>query len=170
MSRVLLIASAFVLSALPVAAQDTAPVVQAAKPSLDWMVGEWAGEGEHFGRLSRVTMTVRPILGGTGIALDYTVDVEHGKKESAMAYAAHAFFQAGKDGRWTGRWAGNFGFLHDVVGRVDGQSLNTIWGSPATEIGRSRYAIENGAMTVEDYSLRGTGEFSVFGKSRLMKK
>lgn len=170
MIRAALISAAFVLSALPVAAQQVAPVAQVAKPSLDWMVGDWAGEGIHFGRPSRVTITVRPILGGMGVALDYTVDVAPGEKAPAMAYKAHAFFHSGNDDRWIGRWAGNFGYLHDVIGRVDGHALNTIWGSPATEIGRSRYAIENGAMTVEDYSLRGTGEFGVFGKSRLMKK
>jgi hypothetical protein len=169
-NRALLIAAAFALSAPPVAAQDATPVVQAARPSLDWMVGEWAGEGVLFGRPSKVTMSVKPAIGGNGVALDYAIKIQASDKAPAMDFAAHAFFREGAKGRWAGRWGDNFGNLHDVSGRIDGQAMYTMWGSPDTEMGKSSYVIDAGAMVITDHVVRGRGEFEQFAMSRLTKK
>ncbi len=146
-----------------------APAVTVA-PSLDWMIGEWAGEGTLFGRPSRVSLSVKPILGGKAVALDYAVSVNTEGEKPAINFTSHGFYRATKGKRWEGRWVDNFGNLHDLNGRIDGTSLIAMWGSPGTEIGRTRYALEGGALLLTDQALMDSGVMEVFATSRLSKK
>lgn len=150
---------------------QTPPVPAAAvAASLDWMVGEWAGEGTFFGRPSVVSLSVRPILGGKAFALDYAMSVKAEGGKPAVSFLGHGFYRTGKDKRWDGSWIDNFGQLHELNGQIDGMSLVTVWGNPRTEIGRTRYTMEGGAMVLTDQALRATGAMEVFATSRLSKK
>jgi hypothetical protein len=56
-----------------------------------------------------------------------------------------------------GFWEDSGGAIHPLAGTYQDNSLSVIWGSADTEIGRSVYTFQNGAMTARDYSLTDTG-------------
>lgn len=168
--RHLCLALALVTLSTPSLSRPALVPVATAAASLDWMIGEWAGEGTSFGRPSHVSLSVRPILGGKAVTLDYAVSVNSEGEKPAILFTSHGFYRVSDDKRWDGRWIDNFGNLHDLSGRVDATSLIVVWGNPGTEIGRTLYALEGGAMVVTDQALRGTGAMEVFAISRLSKK
>ena len=144
------------------------PVVAAA--TLDWLVGDWTGEGITFGRPSRVTLSLSPIFGGRMMMMDYAVTVAAKDKIPILNFAAHAYYKISKDSRWDGRWIDNFGNFHNLSGAIKGSALTSIWGSPATEIGRTHYALEGDVLTITDKSLTPEGNFDVFATYKLHKK
>jgi hypothetical protein len=162
---------AFLLVVAPVVAQ-TGPqaAAEVTAPSLDWMVGDWRGSGKHFGRDSVVTLTVRTVAGGAAYSMDYGVIVAAGGDQPEMRFAAHGVYQRAKGKKWHGRWVDNFGNLHDLSGVIDGQKMTTLWGSPATEIGRSTYSLVDGKLRITDTSLNKDGVFNRFGESQLVRR
>ncbi len=160
---------------LSAAAGGHEPEPIAVKPAvaavtLDWMVGDWVGEGITFGRPSRVTLTLRPIFAGRTMVMDYAVTVAAKDKIPALNFAAHAYYKISNDSRWDGRWIDNFGNFHNLSGAIKGSALTSIWGSPATEIGRTHYVLEGDVLTITDKSLSSTGNFDVFATYKLHKK
>jgi hypothetical protein len=170
MTRLALILAAALLTVPASVSGQTAPAQSEAAATLDWMVGDWSGNGKHFGRDSVVTMSVKTVAGGAAYSMDYSVIVSAGGNQPEMRFAAHGVYQRAKGRKWHGRWIDNFGNLHDLFGAIDGQKMTTLWGSPSTEIGRSTYALVDGQLRVIDTSLNKDGIFSEFGQSQLVKR
>lgn len=139
-------------------------------PSLDWMIGNWEGEGTFMGRPSHVSLSVSYILGGNAVSLDYTVSVRNDGEKRTKIFAGHGFYRLSSGKRLDGRWIDDAGNLHDLNGRVDPTSLSVVWGSPGTEIGRTVYALDGSTMMLTDQVLKRTGALDIFAVSRLSKK
>jgi hypothetical protein len=165
----LVLAAGLLVVPAPVCGQ-TAPAQSETLVTLDWMVGDWSGNGKHFGRDSAVTLTVKTAAGGAAYSLDYSVIVSAAGDNPEMRFAAHGFYQRAKGREWHGRWTDNFGNLHDLSGVIEGQKMTTLWGSPATEIGRSSYALIDGKLRIIDTSLNKDGVFDEFGQSQLVRR
>lgn len=154
------------LVATPLLAQKPfeLPTVQET-PSLAFLYGEWQREGSLMGKPSRVELMAKPILDGWGVVLDYRV---LGLGGDAI-FAGHAVYRVSSQGRWEGRWLDSGGVFRDLSGSVLPGRMTVTWGSPATEIGRTTYALEGGTLVLTDEVLRASGQFEVFASAKLKR-
>jgi hypothetical protein len=165
------VAAAFLLISAPATslALET-PITDATAPSLEWMVGSWSGYGKMFGQHSKVSLVVRSVAGAAAYSFDYEAVVAAQPGGREMRFAAHAFFQKGKDNRWHGRWVDSAGNLHDVYGLLEPGAMTSTWGSPSTEIGRSNYTLVEGKMRITDSVLGKDNMFKAFAQSDLTRE
>lgn len=166
----LLFPAAPVLGHEPQSAPANATKPESAPVSLDWLTGDWIGEGITFGRPSRVTLSLRPIFGGRTMMMDYAVSVVAKDNIPALNFAAHAYYKVGKGKTWDGRWIDNFDNFHNLSGMIKDTSMATLWGSPSTEIGRTTYTRVGDTLSITDKSLTPAGNFDVFATYTLRKK
>lgn len=157
--------AALLLISTTALAQPTPPSPVAAAPTLDWFNGEWAGTGTMFGQPSKVALTIAPALGGSGTALAYRAEIPV-KDQPPRRFEARATYRIMPKGRVEGQWSDSNGSFHRVGGRISGSSMTTLWGDPATEIGRSTYERDaSGALIVTDSVLAADGSWRVFAQA-----
>jgi hypothetical protein len=145
MSRALSgIAAAAILAVAPAAAQDAT--------TLNWLVGEWRGTGTMFGNASQATLSLRPVLGGRFLELNYR----------AGTFEGRAMYQFVDGGMWRAQWFDNRGMTFPVQGFQIERSLRAEWGSAETEQGRTVYLLgQDGRLRVTD-SVRRDGTWRDF--------
>ena len=152
---------ALLLFAVPVAAQ---PGVKSTE--LDWLSGEWTGEGQIFGQPSAANLTVGPSAVRGWVQIDYSVRVTTVTATTAAAFVGQGMYRAIGVGKWSGRWSDSNGSNHPLAGRVNGQRLVSIWGSVDTEIGRTSYQQSaDGALEVIDQVLQADGTWRQFARA-----
>ena len=145
-----------VLAAAPLAAQTP-------QGGLDWLTGQWRGEGSMLGRPSVTRMTVAPAIGTSWVQLDYSARVTATANAPAINFDGRGHYRPLKDSRWTGRWLDSAGSSHPLTGRITGQTFVTLWGSVDSELGRSRYVLgPDGVLTVTDAVLQADGSWRDF--------
>jgi hypothetical protein len=133
------IAAAAMVAAAPAAAQDAT--------TLNWLVGEWRGTGTMFGNPSTATLSVRPVLGGRFLELNYR----------AGGFEGRAMYQFVDGGMWRAQWFDNRGTTFAIQGYQIERSLRSEWGSPETEQGQTVYVLQpDGRLRVTD-SVRRDG-------------
>lgn len=149
------------LFATPVAAQT------AMKPAeLDWLFGDWTGEGQMFGQPSAATLTVGPATVRGWVKIDYSVRVTNVAATTAAAFMGQGLYRAIGTGKWAGRWTDSNGSSHPLEGRVSGQKLVSTWGSVDTEIGRTSYQQSaDGSLEVTDQVLQADGTWRLFARA-----
>lgn len=127
------IAAAAIFAAAPAVAQDAT--------TLNWLVGEWRGTGTMFGRPSEATLSVRPVLGGRFIELNYR----------AGGFEGRAMYQFIDGGMWRAQWFDNRGMTFPIQGYQIERSLRSDWGSAETEQGQTLYHLRpDGRLHVTD--------------------
>ena len=138
------LAAAAVLAAAPAAAQDAT--------TLNWLVGEWRGTGTMFGRPSEATLSVRPVLGGRFLELNYR----------AGGFEGRAMYRFVDGGMWRAHWFDNRGMTFPIEGYQIERSLRAAWGSAGTEQGLTLYVLgQDGRLRVTD-SVRRDGTYRDF--------
>ncbi|HTU10270.1 MAG TPA: hypothetical protein VMG08_05160 [Allosphingosinicella sp.] len=136
--------AAALVAAAPAAAQDAT--------ALNWLVGEWRGTGTMFGNPSEATLSVRPVLGGRFLELNYR----------AGGFEGRALYQFVDGGSWRAHWFDNRGTTFAIRGYQIEQSLRAEWGSPETEQGMTTYVIDvRGRLRVTD-AVRRDGTYRDF--------
>lgn len=148
-----------------------AMLAQDSAPSLGWMHGAWIGKGTLFGRPSSVTLSVEPALEASATTLVHTARVEPEGGRPANRFEGRAIYRLDPKGRVAGRWTDSAGNAHPVGGQVAASAMTTVWGEPATEIGRSTYRLEpDGSLAVTDAVLRPDGSWSVFARATYRRR
>lgn len=153
-------ALAVALFAMPLA---TAAAPEA-EPGLGWLHGEWTGTGTLQGQPTKVTLSVAPAFGGTATTLAY------GAQMPSAVFEGRATYRIKARGRVEGQWTDSAGSLHIVGGRIEGTGMTTVWGSPATEIGRSTYKLDKGTLSTSDAVLMPDGSWRVFASASYVRK
>lgn len=149
----------------PLAAQPVAKTTD-----LAWLIGDWTGEGQMFGRPSTARLSASHALGGTWVQLDYSVRVAAISLAPAIAFDGRGMYRASATGRWSGRWTDSYGASHPLAGRVTGQRLVSTWGSVDTEIGRTSYEVAaDGTLGVIDQTLQPDGSWRQFARALFRK-
>ena len=147
--------AAALLAAAPAAAGQQPPAPAQAQQSLEtlsWLVGEWRGTGTMFGHPSEATLSVRPVLGGRFLELNYR----------AGPFEGRALYRFVSGGQWRAQWFDNRGATFPIEAREIERSLTSDWGSAETEQGRTVYLLrDNGRLLVTD-SIRRDGGYREF--------
>ena len=145
----------------------TAGQAQTPSPSLDWLVGSWAGEGIVQGQASEAKLEVGPALGGKFLELGYRFST---KGARPYAFEGRAFSRpvGGRD--WRADWFDSRGMVWPIGASVEGDTLTANWGTADTERGRTVYRLlRDGRIELVDTVRRRDGTWREFGRHILDK-
>lgn len=146
-----------------VAAALLASAAPAEAPSLGAWHGNWAGEGQAFGKPATATLDIAPDEDGATM-LAYRLNIPG---TPPVQYSAGANYTFDAKGRVQGKWTDSYGRTRPVAGGVAGATWWTHWGSADVEIGRSTYVLEEGGtLAVSDSVLQADGSWRVFAMLR----
>jgi len=133
------------------------------------LAGEWQGQGETLGMASVQQARWEPALGAAffRFVFDNRMTAADGKE---TRFRAEAFYRVGKDGAVTGTWLDSRGVTQQIAGGLDESgALVILWGSEATERGRSSYRLVEDALEITDEVVGEDGNWRVFGQTRLTR-
>jgi len=133
------------------------------------LAGEWQGQGETLGMASVQQARWEPALGAAffRFVFDNRMTAADGKE---TRFRAEAFYRVGKDGAVTGTWLDSRGVTQQIAGGLDESgTLVILWGSDATERGRSSYRLVEDALEITDEVVGEDGNWRVFGQTRLTR-
>lgn len=133
------------------------------------LAGEWRGQGETLGMASVQQARWEPALGAAffRFVFDNRMTAADGKE---TRFRAEAFYRVGKDGAVTGTWLDSRGVTQQIAGGLDESgTLVILWGSDATERGRSSYRLVEDALEITDEVVGEDGNWRVFGQTRLTR-
>jgi hypothetical protein len=134
--------------------------------SLDWLHGEWRGEGTLQGRPGKVSLSVGPVLDQSATALSYAVEIAKTDTAPAFRFEGRGTYRVAADGKVMGQWSDSFGNFHPLSGKVSGQKLIVTWGEPRTEVGQSSYELDAaGQLRTGDWVLT-SGALKPFAEAR----
>jgi hypothetical protein len=133
------------------------------------LAGDWQGQGETLGMASVQQARWEPALGAAffRFVFDNRMTAADGKQ---TRFLAEAFYRVGRDGAVTGTWLDSRGVTQQIAGGLDESgTLVILWGSEATERGRSSYRLVEDALEITDEVVGEDGNWRVFGQTRLTR-
>jgi hypothetical protein len=133
------------------------------------LAGEWQGEGEVLGTASVQRARWEPALDAAffRFVFDNRMTAADGR---ASRFRAEAFYRVGSDGTISGTWLDSRGMTLPLAGSVDDSgALVILWGTEATERGRSTYRLVEDALEITDEVVGEDGNWRVFGQTRLTR-
>jgi len=118
------------------------------------LLGQWEASCEFFGSPANCAQTWRPGLHDDLLVMEYRVLAPD---DGRQVFAGNLFLKQ-LDDHLGGYWVDSIGSMHDVHALWNESALESHWGSPATEQGRSRYRLsERGELQVTDWVLTDDG-------------
>jgi hypothetical protein len=160
-----IVATLLIILTPAAAAQTPAPPATGfPAPDFAGWHGDWTGTGTVLGRESTARARFAPALGGGALQFDY--DLMMGGTPP-QRFQGHGIYRVDAKGRITGQWSDTGGALHQLKGVWTPREWTVVWGSPLTEIGRSRYTLtDDGGLSVTDWTLQSDGNWRVFAEMR----
>lgn len=102
--------------------------------------GSWKGEGRIFGAPAKAGMRWEPILGGKFVSLTWRNEWK-GQDGKPQVFEGQGVYKALTDGTCNGWWFDSRGMVLPIESTFDETVLNSNWGSPETESGRTTYRL-----------------------------
>lgn len=115
--------------------------------SLKRLEGTWAGEGKFMGNGARLELKYEWVLNGKFLRLSLKNESRTAGGERQL-FEGHVYYEAKSDGSVAGTWFDSRGVSFPVKGSFEGDALTVLWGSAATEQGKSVYRFVD-ARTIE---------------------
>lgn len=125
--------------------------------------GSWTGEGKAMGMPATLQMSWDWVLGEKFLRLSLKNEMR-GENGQVRVFEGHAYYQP-SEGKCEGKWFDSRGVSFPIECSVEGQSLTAIWGSTATEQGKSVYRLLGGEkLEVVDFVKQPDGSWKEFGR------
>ena len=122
---------------------------------IEQFIGSWEGQGELFGSKASFSMKWEWVLGQQFVHLTFENGMQ-GPDGTDRVLQAVAFYKPIGEGRLEGTWFDSRGTVQPLQVSTELTALTTLWGTPATEQGRTVYRLlDNGKIEVEDFVLKG---------------
>lgn len=115
--------------------------------------GTWSSPCDAWGVAATCTSTWRGGLSADHVVQDY--EIVRAADQSPI-FTGRGLYRL-VDGTVDGVWEDSRGVIQDLSGSYRGDVLRVIWGDAQTEIGRSIYTWEAGALSVQDSVLTDDG-------------
>ena len=145
----------------PVHAQDSAAQQI---PVISEFIGTWKGQGNLLGSEATFSMKWEWVLGQRFVRLTFENRMQ-GPDGVERVLQAQAFYRPVGEGRLEGTWFDSRGMVLPLVGSSEQTTLTTLWGTPATEEGRTVYRLlDEGLIEVKDFVLKGD-QWQKFGQA-----
>lgn len=144
-------------------------VAQKKERSIEWLLGEWEGEGTLFGNPARFNMKWEYILDSTFIQLTFQNQIIS-ENQRIPAFKAIGVYQPGEDNKFNGRWFDSRGVQQSLDATFESPTLTTQWSNPSVEKGKTIYKIIGKRnIEVKDYVWKGN-QWAEFGIATYTKK
>ena len=131
-------------------------------------MGDWDGSGTVFGRPSTATARFAPTLDGGAAQFDFALKMGGTTPQN---FWGHGVYRVDAKARITGQWTDVSGAMHQMKGQWTPREWIVVWGSPLTEIGRSRYTLtDDGGLHVTDWTLQPDGSWRIFAEMKYRRK
>ena len=132
---------------------------------LSRFVGTWKGEGKITGLDSRIVMSWENVLDGKFVKLSFRNEMTK-KNGGTQVFEAHAYYKAIDEQKYKGTWFDSGGGLHPLDASLEGNAMNTLWGTEETTLGRTVYRlVDEKKMEVVDYIRSKDGTWREFGRA-----
>ncbi|MCR9079038.1 MAG: hypothetical protein NXH78_08060 [Hyphomonadaceae bacterium] len=115
--------------------------------------GSWSGPCDAWGVQAICTATWRTGLSPVLVVQEYAIVRT---EDQAPIFAGRGLYRI-VDGEVDGVWEDSRGVIQDLSGSYQHGVLRVIWGEAQTEIGRSVYAWQDGALEARDSVLTDDG-------------
>ncbi|WP_447726746.1 hypothetical protein [Sphingomonas koreensis] len=135
------------------------PARAAEAGGLDWLLGEWAGEGRFFGRPSKARLGASQLLAGRFLELRWSVSA------GTTRYEGRGLYRLGAQAI-EGHWYDVTGAIRPLVATLEETSLRSDW--RGDERGHSVYRRDGTALIVEDRVAGSAGD-RLFSSHRLIQ-
>lgn len=127
--------------------------------------GHWAGKGSSFGMPADITMSWTPALEGKFTMLNYRL-VMQGSDGKHQTFEGVAYYKVMGDKSYSATWVDSQGEMHPITASSDDTMLSSVWGTPATKLGRSTYRfISDDQVEITDYVMKKDGTWSKFNQN-----
>lgn len=155
----------FPLVLIFLAFQNSLAAVDTLKP----FIGTWQGEGKVMGLESKITMTWEEIWGGKFTKLIFRNEMKTKNGESQL-FEGNAYYKNIDLNKYQGNWFDSGGESHPINATYIDNSLDSLWGTNETKLGRTIYRlIEKDKMEIIDSIKTKDGTWREFGRSVLTK-
>jgi hypothetical protein len=163
MMKHLLIVLLVISVACDLAAQDTSDILKK-------LEGAWYAKGKAFGMTADINMAWEPALQNKFMRINYRMDMQTSDGKTQV-FEGTALYQPAGEKTYRATWFDSGGEMHPISATTDGMSLTSIWGTPATKLGKTIYALkENDSVEVIDYIQKKDGTWREFNRNVLMRK
>lgn len=136
---------------------------------LSKLEGNWSAKGNSFGMPADITMSWKPAVEGKFTHLMYRM-VMQTKEGKQQVFEGAAYYKVTGDNTYTATWVDSQGEMHPISASSDDIMLSSIWGTPATKLGRSTYRFVNdNEVEVTDYVMKKDGTWSKFNQNVLVR-
>jgi len=128
------------------------------------LFGAWSSGCDAWGVPATCQATWSEGLHPSHLVQSYTITRQ---SDHAQIFAGRGLYRI-VDGDVDGTWEDAQGSIHQLSGTFEDGTLNIIWGSAKTEIGRSEYVLSDHTLTVSDSVLteQGWREFMTIAYAR----
>ena len=159
--RVLALGAAVLLSNVAPAAARDCPA-----PYLCAFEGEWTVDGTAFGKPALVSMRWETVPGDKFARIDYAIQPKGSADEP---FEGVGLYRSVGDGAFDGTWFDSQGAMHPLKATFDGSRLETYWGEPDGNYGRTTYALvgDDAVLVVDE--IRRDGVFREFARNTLKR-
>lgn len=141
---------------MPARAQDPSIV--------DTLIGEWEGQGELFGIPAAFQMKWEWALEKKFLHLTFQNSFRRANS-AKQTLQAQAFYRPQGNDSLSGTWFDSRGMVLPLEASIEGALVNTLWGTPEIEQGRTEYHIMGPTqIEVKDFVLRD-GVWHQFGQA-----
>ena len=144
--------------------------VFAANDLLKKFIGTWHGDGKVMGLESRITMTWEEVLDGKFTRLIFRNEMKQ-KDGGTQIFEGNAYFKSINLNKYQGNWFDSGGESHPIDATFTANSLDSLWGTNETKLGRTIYRlIEKDKLEIVDSIKTKEGNWREFGRSVLTKQ
>lgn len=138
--------------------------------SLKSLEGSWAGDGNFMGNAARLELKYEWVLNGKFLRLSLKSD-SRTAAGAQQIFEGHVYYEAKSDGSTSGTWFDSRGVSFPVKGTFAGDTLTILWGSPATEQGKSVYRlVDAGTLEVTDFAQLKDGTWKQFATAVVRRR
>lgn len=145
----------------------------AAMPASDLMkkfIGTWMGEGTVMGAESKIVMTWENVLEDKFTKLTFR-NVMKTKDGGTQIFEGNAYYKVVGGKKCQGSWFDTSGDTLPIDSTVEGNALDSAWGTEGTRLGRTIYRlVDDKKMEVVDSMKLRDGTWREFGRSVFVKK
>lgn len=166
MKKIIFVVGFLILSISTMAQAESTPKskMSTSNDFLKRFIGTWKGKGKVAGLDSKVVMIWENTLDNKFVKLSFRNEMKR-KDGVTQLFEGVAYYKAIDDQKFQASWFDSGGEFHPIDARIEENSLNSLWGTEATKLGRTIYRlVAEKKMEVVDSIRLKDGTWREFGR------
>lgn len=117
------------------------------------LIGDWSGDCDAWGTAATCRSSWSQGLHDDLLVQEYSIS---NTETGAQIFSGRGVYRI-RGGNVDGYWEDSQGAIHPLTGDWTDGVLSVMWGTPATQLGRSRYEAADGQLLAADWGLSEAG-------------